>query len=105
VANVWHLSTSHVCPQFHIAFDDLFETVICNGDNDVVVNSICNDLSNLNRKLYLEDEFDADDVLIYKPPPLHEVWLKETGRCQGKEDLLWQHCQNEDLMHAQHRET
>jgi hypothetical protein len=30
---------------------------------------------NRNRKLYVEDEFDADDMLIYKPPPLHEVWL------------------------------
>ncbi len=64
--------------------------MICNGDNDAVVNSICNGLFNWNRELYIEDEFDADDVLIYKPPTLHEVWLNETGRCQGKEDLLWQ---------------
>ncbi len=91
VANVRHLSTGHVSPQFHAVFDDLFETVICNGDNDAVMNSICNGLFNQNLKLYVEDEFDADDVLIYKPPPLHEVWLDETGRCQGKEDLLWQH--------------
>jgi hypothetical protein len=44
-------------------------------------------------------------MLIYKPPPLHEVWLNETGRCQGKEDLLWQHCYNEELMRAQRQET
>ena len=90
VANVRHLSTGHVSPQFHVVFDDLFETVICNGDNDAVVNSICDGLFNRNRKLYVEDEFDADDMLIYKPPPLHEVWLDETGRRQGKEDLLRQ---------------
>jgi hypothetical protein len=36
---------------------------------------------------------------------LHEVWLDETGRCHGKEDLLRQRHQNEDLMHARHRET
>ncbi len=105
VANVRHLSTSHVSPQFHVIFDVLFETVICNGDNDVVVNSICDGLFNQNHELYVEDEFDANDMLIYKPPPLHEVWLNETGRCQGKEDLLWQRHQNEDLMRAQRQET
>ena len=90
VANVRHLSTGHVSPQFHVVFDDLFEIVIRNGDNDAVVNSICDGLFNQNRELYVEDEFDADDMLIYKPPPLHEVWLDETGLRQGKEDLLRQ---------------
>ncbi len=92
-------------PQFHVIFDVLFETVICNSDNDAVVNSICDGLFNWNHKLYVEDEFDADDVLIYKPPWLHEVSLNETGRCQGKEDLLWQRHQNEYLMCAQRLET
>ena len=78
MANVWHLSTCHVSPQFHVVFDDLFETVICNGDYDAVVDSICNGLLNRNCECYVEDEFDADDVLIYKPPPLHEIWLDET---------------------------
>jgi hypothetical protein len=90
VANMQHLSTGHVSPQFLVVFDDLFETVICNGDNDAVVNRICNGLFNWNCKLYVEDEFDADDVLIYKPPLLHKVWLDETGHRKGKEDLLWQ---------------
>jgi len=94
-----------VSPQFHVVFDDLFETVICNGDNDAVVNSICDGLFNQNSELYVEDELDADDMLIYKPPPLHEVWLDETGRRQGKEDLLWQRCRNEDLMRAQRQDT
>ena len=40
VANVRHLSTGHMSPQFHVIFDDLVETVVCNGDNDAVVNSI-----------------------------------------------------------------
>ena len=102
VANVRHLSTGHVSPQFHAVFDDLFKTVVRNGDNDVVINSICNGVFEQNCKLYVEDEFDADDVLIYKPPPLHEVWLNETGRLQGKEDLLRQRCPNEDLMSARH---
>ena len=73
MANVGHLSTGHVSLQFHVVFDDIFDTVICNGDNDAVVNSVFNSLFNRNRELYVEDEFDADDVLIYKPPLLQEV--------------------------------
>jgi hypothetical protein len=94
-----------VSPQFHVVFDDLFETVVCNGDNDLVINSICDGLFEQNCKLYVEDEFDADDVLIYKPPPLHEVWLDETGYCQGKVDLLRQRPRNEDLLRARRQET
>jgi hypothetical protein len=52
-----------------------------------------------------KDEFDADGMLVYKPPPLHKVWLDEAGRCQGKEDLLRQGCRNEELMRAQCKET
>jgi hypothetical protein len=88
VANVRHLSTGYVSPQFHVIFDNLFETVVCNGDNDAVINSICNGLFKRNRELYVQDKFNADGMLVYKLPPLHKVWLDEAGRCQGKEDLL-----------------
>ena len=71
VANVHHLSTGYVPPQFHVIFDDLFETVVCNGDNDAIINSICDGLFERNRELYVKDEFDADGMLVYKPPPLH----------------------------------
>ncbi len=37
VANVHHLSTGYISPQFHVIFDDLFETVVRNGDNDAVI--------------------------------------------------------------------
>jgi hypothetical protein len=105
VANVWHLSTGYVFPQFHVVFDDLFKTVIRNGDNDAVINSICDGLFNRNCELYVEDEFDNDGLLVYKPPPLHDVWLDEAGCRQGKENLLRQRRQNEDLMRSQKRET
>ncbi len=55
MANVRHSSTGHVSPQFHVVFDDFIETMICSGDNDAVVNCICNGLFNQNRKLYVED--------------------------------------------------
>ncbi len=44
MANERHLSTGHMSPQFHVVFDDLFETVVCNEDNDEVINSICDGL-------------------------------------------------------------
>ncbi len=101
VANVRHLSTGYVSPQFHVVFDDLFETVVCDGDNDAVINSICDGLFKRNQELYVKDEFDADGMLVYKPPPLHKMWLDEAGRHQGKEDLLRQHCPNEELIDDQ----
>ncbi len=84
VAIVQYMSTVHVSPQFHVVFDDLFETVIQNGDNYAVVNSIWDGLFNRNREPYVEDEFDSDGVLIYKPPPLHEVWLDDLAIAKGK---------------------
>ncbi len=41
VANVRHLSTNFISPQFHVVFDDLFETVNRTGVDEPVVESIC----------------------------------------------------------------
>ncbi len=51
VVNVRHLLTGHVSPQFHVVFDDLFETVVHNGDNDAINNSICGGLFERNQEL------------------------------------------------------
>lgn len=40
VANVRHRTTGFVSPQYHVVFDDLFQTVF----NDALVNTICNNL-------------------------------------------------------------
>jgi hypothetical protein len=44
VANIRHLKTGFVSPQYHVVFDDLFETVFSSGAEDVLVNSICENL-------------------------------------------------------------
>jgi hypothetical protein len=98
VANVRHLTTGYISPQFHVVFDNLFETVNCTGADDRVIESICNGLFQRNRELYAENELDEVGNLIYRPPPLHEVWLDEAGRRQGNEDRICQRCRNEDLM-------
>ena len=74
---------NHLIAQFHLVFDDLFETVIRTGIDDLVVKSICNELCQLNRELFAEEEIDEAGNIIYQPPPLHEVWLDEAGHRQG----------------------
>ncbi len=51
-----------------------------------------------NRELYAEDELNEAGSVIYRPPPLHEVWLDEAGRRQGTKDCTHQRHPNEDLM-------
>ncbi len=103
VANVWHLTTGYISPQFHVIFDGLFEIVNCIGVDDCVVESICNGLFQRNRELYAEDKLDEAGNIIYRPPPLHEVWLDEAGCRQGKKDRTRQRHQNEDLMRDRNR--
>ncbi len=90
VANVQHLTTRYISPQFHVIFDNLFETVKRTGVDDHVVKSICNGLFQRNRELYAEDELNEAGNIIYRPPSLYEVWLDETGRCQGNKDRIRQ---------------
>ena len=90
VANVRNLSTGFVSPQFHVVFDDLFQTVSSSGDNDPVIDAICNNLFDTNQEVYAEDEFDADGNLVYRPPPLDEVWLDESEKRDHRDQLRCQ---------------
>jgi hypothetical protein len=65
VANVRHLTTGYISPQFHVMFDDLFETVSRTGADDRVVESICNGLFQRNRELYAEDDLNEAGNIIY----------------------------------------
>ncbi len=69
VANVRHLSTNFISPQFRVVFDDLFETVNRIGVDKPVIESICQDLFQLNRELYAEEELNEAGNIIYQPPP------------------------------------
>jgi hypothetical protein len=79
VTNVRHLSTSFFSPQFHVVFDDLFETVNRAYVDEPVIKSICQDLFQLCNELYAEEELDKAGNIIYQPPPFHEVWLYNAG--------------------------
>ena len=62
--NARNLWTNSVSPQFHVVFDDLFQTIFCSGENDTVVDAICNYLFESNWDVYAEDELGVD-VLEY----------------------------------------
>ena len=60
------------------------------GNDDVLVDRICNELFEYNRDVYAEDEFDSDGNLVYHPPPLDEVWLNESERRDCRDRLRCQ---------------
>ena len=79
VASVRHLSSGFVSPQFHVVFDDRFHTVHGSGNDDSVIDTICDLLWENDREIYAENEYGPDGSLIYTPPPLDKVWLDEEG--------------------------
>ena len=87
VANGRHLGTGYVSPQYHVVFDDSFETLSSSDSNNALVDSICENLYGTSCEIYATDEYDAKDNLVYRPPPLDEVWLDAEGRKQGKLEL------------------
>ncbi|KAL7468583.1 hypothetical protein ACHAXS_008812 [Conticribra weissflogii] len=89
-ANVRNLTTGYILPQFHLVFNDLFETVYGSGGDNGVYDDICNQLFESDRDWYVDEEFDVDGELICSPPPLDDVWLSEPERRNKKERLARQ---------------
>ena len=90
--------TGFISPQYHVVFDDLFESVFSSGPNDAIVDAICEDLYRSSCEVYATEEYDAHDNLVYKPPPLDEVWLDAEGCEQSKLELRQQRKRNDKLM-------
>jgi hypothetical protein len=87
VALVRNLHTGHVSPQYHVVFDDKFETVFNDGKSSEELDKICAELFVSSRELFVEEEYDDDGILVYKPPPLDEVWLSEPERRERRYEL------------------
>ncbi len=74
MANVCHLSTVYVSPQYHLVFDDLFETVFSTG-NDTLIDDICKHLFDSDQYMY----FNYDEFIIDKPlVPYTSSWWSLT---------------------------
>ena len=105
VALVRNLETGFVSPQFHVVFDDKFETVFSAGCDQATEDAIFEQLFEDSRDLYVEPECDDDGELVYQPPPLEEVWLSEPERRERQERLRQQRVRHEDLHRELARET
>ncbi len=64
VANIWHLKMGYVSPQYHVVFNDLFETVFSSSADNTLVDSICENLYGTSCEIYLTDEYDAHNNLM-----------------------------------------
>ena len=80
VALVRNLRTGHVSPQYHVVFDDKFQTIFNEGRTEAELDKICEELFAGDRESYVQEEYDDDGILVYEPPPLDEVWLSEPER-------------------------
>ena len=92
------LGSGYISPQFHLVFDDLFETFIFQVDSKSKIEAICSDLFGSNKGWYAREEFGNDGNLIYWPPPLHNVWLDEQGRRYQKKYLSQHQKRTEDRL-------
>jgi hypothetical protein len=86
VALVRNLRTGHVSPQYHCVFDDLYQTVFSSKYDVRSAEEICDILFDNARDWYAEEEYE-DGKLVYRPPPLHEVWLDESERREKREQI------------------
>jgi hypothetical protein len=66
VGLVRDLSMGFVSPQYHLVFDNLFDTDFSANKDDVVIDSICKGLFNNNQDIYVEPEYDDAGELVYK---------------------------------------
>ncbi len=87
VALVCNLHTGHVSLQYHVVFDDKFESVFHDGKMSVELDKICAELFVTSRVHFVEDKYDGNKLLIYRPPPLNEVWLSEPERHHRRKQL------------------
>ena len=85
VANVRHLKTGYISPQYHF-FYNLFHAVFISGDNNFSIVSIWIGLFDNGCNWYAELEYE-ERKLVYNSPPLNEVCLDETVCCKRKDKL------------------
>ena len=65
----------YISPQCYVEFDDKFNTVFHTGKSTEELDKICKELCVENQDCYVEEEYDEDGVLIYKPPRIDEASL------------------------------
>ena len=103
VALIRHLSTGYVSPQYHVVFDDRFETVFGNGRHENVEHILDGIFEN-SRDMYAEPEI-VDGEVVYKPPPLHKVWLTDADRVDHQQERLDQRRRRDKMERDREKES
>ncbi len=97
---VRNLHTGHTSPQYHVVFDDRYGSVFNLDAYEVKFDAMCNKLFENSHNWYAEEEHDDNDNLIYKSPPLGEVWLSEPER-QDRCASLEEQCHRQETREGQ----
>ena len=84
VANVRHLQTNHVRPQFHLIHDDNFETILNDTPLDHPLSDKCLlDIFETSCEVYSDIERSEDGAIVYTLPPL----LNEGKWCEKRLEI------------------
>ncbi len=99
---VWNIYTIHVSPQYHVVFDDKYETIFNMGTSEEQFDAMYNVLFENSCNWYAEEGCYDDNNLVYKPPPLDKVCLLEPERQDQSaaldEQLCWQETRERQLV-------
>ena len=63
----------YISPQFYVIFDNLCQTIFNYGEDDMMVDAVCNQLFTSNGALVAKGEFNADDVFVCSFSPLDDA--------------------------------
>ena len=88
VGRVRHLGTNYVSPQYHVVYDDKFETVY-NGTviSETGAEHIFTDLFENARDHYGPVERNKRGEVVFEPPPLNDMWLSEGERREKRVEI------------------
>lgn len=75
VACIRNLNTGYISPVFDVLFDDKFTTIFCSKYDKHTVDDKLEELLPTDYESYGHEERGDDGKLVYRSPPLDEVWL------------------------------
>jgi hypothetical protein len=97
VANVRHLQTNHISPQFHLIHNGNFKTILNDSPLDhPMSDKRLLDIFDTSREVYADIECSEDGAIVYAPPPLDDIWLDEGERGVNKLEFAKEPAQSQD---------
>lgn len=105
VGRIRNLATNYVSPQYHVVYDDLFQTIF-NGSTiaESGADAIFEQLFANAREHYAPVERDLNGNVEYEPPPLDDMWLSEAERREKRVQLERRRVREKELWLQRERE-